>query len=345
MISHMRSIESLLSMDSGDVRMVGIWGMGGIGKTTIAKLVCKRFSSKFDGACLLENVKREFEQYGSSHMRQKVLSEILRIKDLNSWDGDPGVMRQRLRGKMVLLVLDNVDNIEQLQELVGSFEWFGPGSRIIITTRDKRVLEQHDVEHIYEVKPLRTTQALQLFSKHAFKQPRPPKDSAELSIDIVKQLDGLPLAIRVAGAALYRRDIADWEHYLDLLRTNVNSSVSKALRESFEALNNQEKLIFLYVACCFNGKLMHRASKVLDLFIVSGHRPLRSTLGIRTLTEKCLISISTTKRLWVHDLLQDMARDIICEGKEENPWKRKMLWNFMDINNVFCENMVCHNFF
>ncbi|KAH0854375.1 LOW QUALITY PROTEIN: hypothetical protein HID58_073719, partial [Brassica napus] len=132
------------------------------------------------------------------------------------------------------------------------------------------------------------------------------------------QLDGLPLAIRVAGAALYRRDIADWEYYLDLLRTNVNSSVSKALRESFEALNNQEKLIFLYVACCFNGKHMHGVSRVLDLFIVSGHMPFRSTLCIRTLKEKCLMSISTTKRLWVHDLLQDMARSIICEGKEEN---------------------------
>ncbi|KAL1205614.1 Disease resistance protein Roq1 [Cardamine amara subsp. amara] len=339
MISHMRSVESLLSLDSGDVRMIGIWGMGGIGKTTIAKFVCKRLSSKFDGACLLENVNKEFEQYGSSHMRQKVLSQILRQKELNSWDGDSVVMKRRLRGKMVLLVLDNVDNIEQLQELVGSLEWFGPGSRIVITTRDKRVLEQHDVEYIYEVKPLKITQALQLFSKHAFKQPRPPKDSAELSIDILKQLDGLPLAICVAGATLYRRDIADWEHYLYQLRTNVNSSVAKALRKSFEALNKQEKLIFLYVACCFNGKHMHRVSKVLDLFIVSGHRPLRSTLSIRTLTEKCLISISTTKRLWVHDLLQDMARDIICEGKEENPWKRKMLWNFMDINNVLCENM------
>ncbi|KAL0867373.1 hypothetical protein Bca101_046491 [Brassica carinata] len=338
-MSHMRSLESLLSMDSGDVRMVGIWGMGGIGKSTIAKFVCKRLSSKFDGVCFLENAKMEFEQYGSSHTRQKVLTEILRRKDLNSWDGDSSVMRQRLREKSILLVIDNVDNVEQLQELVGSLEWFGPGSRIVITTRDKRVLEQHDVEYIYEVKPLRTTQALMLFSKHAFKQPRPPKDSAELSIDIVKQLDGLPLAIRVAGAALYRRDIADWEYYLDLLRTNVNSSVSKALGESFEALNNEEKLIFLYVACCFNGKHMHGVSRVLDLFIVSGHRPFRSTLSIKTLIEKCLISISTTKRLWVHDLLQDMARSIICEGKEENPWKRKMLWNFMDINNVLCENM------
>ncbi|XP_033131205.1 putative disease resistance protein At4g11170 [Brassica rapa] len=336
---HLRSVESLLSMDSGDVRMVGIWGMGGIGKSTIAKFVCKRLSSKFDGVCFLENAKTEFEQYGSSHMRQKVLREILRRKDLNSWDGDSGVMRQRLRGKSILLVIDNVDSVEQLQELVGSLEWFGPGSRIVITTRDKRVLEQHDVEYIYEVKPLKTTQALMLFSKHAFKQPRPPKDSAELSIDIVKQLDGLPLAIRVAGAALYRRDIADWEYYLDLLRTNVNSSVSKALRESFEALNNQEKLIFLYVACCFNGKHMHGVSRVLDLFIVSGHMPFRSTLCIRTLKEKCLISISTTQRLWVHDVLQDMARSIICEGKEENPWKRKILWNFMDINNVLCENM------
>ncbi|CAH8330176.1 unnamed protein product [Eruca vesicaria subsp. sativa] len=51
--------------------------------------------------------------------------------------------------------------------------------------------------------------------------------------------------------------------------------------------------------------------------------------------EKCMISLSKKKRLWVHDLLQDMAEDIICEGKDERPWKCLMLWDFEDINHVF----------
>lgn len=137
----MRSIYPLMSVDTNDVRMIGIWGIGGIGKTTIAKYIYKVFLSEFDGASLLENVKRDFKRYGPSHLRENILSEIFRKKDLNTWNKDSDVMKERLCGKKILLVLDDVDDIQQLKELAGKPEWFGPGSRIIITTRDRRVLD------------------------------------------------------------------------------------------------------------------------------------------------------------------------------------------------------------
>lgn len=341
MSTHMRSIYPLMSKDPNDVRMVGIWGMGGIGKTTIAKYIYKGFLSEFYGACLLENVKKEFKRHGPSHLREKILSEIFRKKDMNTWNKDSDVMKQRLQGKKVLLVLDDVDDIQQLEELAGSSDWFGPGSRIVITTRDRRVLDQHDVERIYEVKPLRTTQALQLFSKHAFKQPRPSEDYRELSLDVVEQLGGLPLAIQVVGGSLYRRELKFWEDKLDLLRNNGDNSAFKALKVSYEALDEIEKKIFLYVALCFNGVYMDRVRKVLDLcFVSSRRRVLPTRPSIVALMEKCMISLSKNKLLWVHDLLQDMAEEIICEGKDERPWKRLMLWDFEDINHVFSTNMV-----
>ncbi|XP_010417546.1 PREDICTED: protein SUPPRESSOR OF npr1-1, CONSTITUTIVE 1-like [Camelina sativa] len=339
MSTHMRSIYPLMSIDLNDVRMIGIWGMGGIGKTTIAKYVYKAFLSEFDGASLLENVKRDFNRYGPSHLREKILSEIFRKKDMNTWNIYSYVMKERLCGKKILLVLDDVDDIKQLKELAGSPEWFGPGSRIIITTRDRRVLDMHDVERIYEVMPLRSTQALQLFSKHAFKQPRPSEDYRELSIDVVKQLGGLPLALQLVGGSLYRRELEFWEDKLDLLRNNNDDSLFKALRVSYEALDDLEKKIFLYIALCFNGVNMDRVRKVLDLFFVSSRRrALPTRPSITALMEKCMISRSNTNRLWVHDLLQDMAYDIICEGKDERPWKRLMLWDFEDINHVFSTN-------
>ncbi|RID56452.1 hypothetical protein BRARA_G03649 [Brassica rapa] len=322
MSTHMRSIYPLMSKDPNDVRMVGIWGMGGIGKTTIAKYIYKGFLSEFYGACLLENVKKEFKRHGPSHLREKILSEIFRKKDMNTWNKDSDVMKQRLQGKKVLLVLDDVDDIQQLEELAGSSDWFGPGSRIVITTRDRRVLDQHDVERIYEVKPLRTTQALQLFSKHAFKQPRPSEDYRELSLDVVEQLGGLPLAIQVVGGSLYRRELKFWEDKLDLLRNNGDNSAFKALKVSYEALDEIEKKIFLYVALCFNGVYMDRVRKVLDLcFVSSRRRVLPTRPSIVALMEKCMISLSKAKR------------------KDERPWKRLMLWDFEDINHVFSTNM------
>lgn len=346
MSTHMRSVYPLMSIeDPNDVRMIGIWGMGGIGKTTIAKYVYKSFLSEFDGACLLENVKRDFKRYGPSNLREKILSEIFRKKDMNTWNRDSDVMKERLRGKKVFLVLDDVDNIQQLEELAGSPKWFGPGSRIVITTRDRRVLDQHDVERIYQVQPLRTTQALQLFSKHAFKQPRPREAYRELSIAVVEQLGGLPLALQVVGGSLYRRELEFWEDKLDLLKNNSDDSLLKILRVSYDALDKLEKKIFLYIALCFNGEYMDRVRKVLDLFFVRSRRPLPTRPRIEALMEKCMISLSTTKRLWVHDLLQDMAEDIICNGNDEKPWKRLMLWDFEDINNVFSTNMVRREYF
>ncbi|CAA7028156.1 unnamed protein product [Microthlaspi erraticum] len=330
---HKKRIESLLSMDSEDVQMVGILGMGGRGKTTIAKYVFESLSSQFPDRCFVENVKDDYQKHGESH-RKQIMSQIFPKSSMNAriTIGSDAMMR-RLRGKKVLLVLDDVDDVQQLQDLAGNIKWFGPRSRIIITTRDKRVLDEHSVKHIYEVKPLRTTQALQLFSKHAFKMNRPQEEFRELCLDIVEQLCGLPLALRVIGASLYGRKISFWEDKLCILRNSLDKSISMALKVSYDALDEHEKIVFLHVACCFNGEYMDRAIMVLDPFV------FKSKPRLVILMEKSLISMSNNTRLWVHDLLQDMAKDIICEGKMEKPWKRKMLWKFFDVKGLFTDNM------
>lgn len=308
--------------------------MGGRGKTTIAKYVFEDLSSQFDARCMLENVKGDFKQHGKSHLRKEIMSEIFPKGRLNAQCISSDAMKQRLRGKKVLLVLDDVDEIQQLKELAGNCEWFGPGSRIIITTRDKRVLVEHGVEHIYEVKPLRPIQALQLFSEHAFKRNRPQEEFRKLSLDFVEQLGGLPLALLVIGASLYQRKIKFWKDKLFILKNSLDKSISMSLKVSYDALDDHEKIVFLYVAGCFNGEYMDRAEKVLDPFVFS------SGPSLETLMEKSLISMSNNKRLWVHDLLQDMAKDIICDGKREKPWERKMLWNVLDVKGLFTEYMV-----
>ncbi|VVB11567.1 unnamed protein product [Arabis nemorensis] len=334
MSSHKRNMEAFLSMDSVDVRMVGVWGMGGRGKTTIAKYVFEDLSSQFDVCCLLDNVKGDFKQYGISHLRKEIMSKFFPKSRLNAQSISSDVMKRKLRGKKVLLVLDDVDDIQQLQELAGNCKWFGPGSRIIITTRDKRVLDVHGVKHIYEVKPLRPTQGLQLFSEYAFKMNRPPEEFRKLSLDIVEQLGGLPLALKVIGASLYQRETKFWKEKLFILKNSLDKDISLSLRVSYDALDEHEKIVFLYVAGCFNGEYMDRAEKVLDPFVFS------SGPSLVTLMEKSLIIMSNNRRLWVHDLLQDMAKDIICDGKKEKPWKRKMLSNFLDIEGLFTKNMV-----
>ncbi|XP_016650454.1 PREDICTED: TMV resistance protein N-like [Prunus mume] len=162
-----RKIYKLLDIGQNDICMVGIWGTGGIGKTTIAKAVYNSIAHKFEASCFLKDVRERSIPYGGLvELQNCLLYEILRGKESKVTDVDKGinVIRDRLRAKKILLILDDVNELNQLNTLVGGFDWFGSGSRIIITTRDKHLLTAHEVNRIYKVKELDPHEAFELFS-------------------------------------------------------------------------------------------------------------------------------------------------------------------------------------
>ena len=176
--SHVEKIESLLCFDSKDVRIVGIWGMGGIGKTTIAEVVCKRFVAKFDGHCIV-NVRKEL------NYQQKLFSTILGDENLNvDTNSLDASIVDRLQRKKVFFVLDDVNDSEQLNLLSLKF---GSGSRIIVTSRDKQLLKNVGAE-IYEEWDM--NKALWLFCLHAFRKRTPKEGHETLSRSAVRYADG-----------------------------------------------------------------------------------------------------------------------------------------------------------
>jgi hypothetical protein len=137
------------------------------------------------------------------------LNQLLNERDVNIHDVGNGVLmiKNRLRHKKILLVLDDVNESDQLEKLAGKNDWFGPGSRVIITTRDKHLLVKHEVNEIYEVEALTNDDSLQLFSLKAFKKDHPPEDYVQLSQAFVHYSKGLPLALEVLGSFLFNRSI------------------------------------------------------------------------------------------------------------------------------------------
>ncbi|XP_027357323.1 TMV resistance protein N-like [Abrus precatorius] len=327
-------VNSLLELGCDDVRMVGIYGIGGIGKTTIAKAVYNTVSDQFQHASFLANVRENAShRSGLVKLQEKLLFEILGEKTIKLGNVDKGIniIKERLCRKRVLLVLDNVDDVEQLQALAGGLDWFGLGSRIIITTRDKHLLTAHQIDLAYEVKKLNHLEALQLFSWNAFKQGEPDARYFDISNRAVCYAEGLPLALKILGSDLCGRSIHQWESALDKYKRTPNRKVQDILKISFDGLEENEKEIFLYIACFFKGEIMEYAVKALRAC------DLHPAIGIAILVDKSLINVDERGTLSMHDLIQDMGKEIVRQESPLDPGQRSRLWYYEDVLQVLTE--------
>ena len=240
--SRVKELESCLAVGSNDVRMIGVWGMGGIGKTTLARVVFQMVSNKFEGCCFLPNVREVCEKDGLIPLQQQLITKILN-ESISIQDVDEGVfvIKNRLRRKRILLVLDDVNQLDQLKKLVGKHNWFGSGSRVIITTRDKHLLRILEVDEICEVEGLSDDEALHLLSLKAFNKDHPPEDFLELSKDVVQYTKGLPLAIEILGSFWFCRSINQWKSTLIRLKEFPEHAILQVLKISFDGLHEMEK--------------------------------------------------------------------------------------------------------
>ena len=125
MESRVEKLKSYLTIESNDVRIIGIWGTGGMGKTALARVVYRMVSNHFEACCFIANVREESEKCGLCKLQKKILKKLLLLKNLNLQDVDDGVqiMKNRLRNKKILLVLDDVNDLNQLNKLAGKCCW------------------------------------------------------------------------------------------------------------------------------------------------------------------------------------------------------------------------------
>lgn len=247
-------IKSLLCIGLPNIQIMGIWGMGGIGKTTIAGVLFNQISRKFESKCFMANVREESEKGGGLvHLRDRLLSQILDESIRIETPYIPHYIRERLQCMKVFIVLDDVNKFRQLEYLAGGLDRFGLGSRIIVTSRDKQVLEKYGVDHIYEVEELNNIEALELFCKYAFRQNHHPQDLMVISGRVVDYARGNPLAIKVLASFFHRKSKLDWEIALQNLKQISGPEILAVLKISYDELNWEAKNLFLDIACFFKG--------------------------------------------------------------------------------------------
>ncbi|PNX79329.1 disease resistance protein [Trifolium pratense] len=235
----------------------------------------------------------------------------------------------------VLVVLDDVNDPQQLEILIGRLDWFGNGSRIIITTRDKQVFAKRVVDSdIYEVRALEFDDSFRLFILNAFEQNHIEKEYFELSKKMVNYAKGNPLIVEVLGRHLRGKDKTIWESQLQRLTKVPIKRVQDAVRLSYTDLDRHEKKILLDIACFFDG--LHL--KVDQIKLLVKDHGYSVDVELESLKNKALITISQDNVVSMHSIIQETAEEIVREESIDDPGKQSRLLDPDDIYQVLKNN-------
>lgn len=337
MEAHLRKVKSCLHLECDQVKMIGIQGPAGIGKTTIARALFNQLSANFQLKCFMENLKGSYgsdgiDDYGSKLcLQSQLLSKILNQRDMKVHH--LGAIKEWLQDQRSLIVLDDVDDLEQLDALAKEPSWFGLGSRIVVTTEDRKILKAHWTSNIYQVDYPSEEEALEILSLNAFKQSSPWDGFEEVAKKVTNLCGNLPLSLRVVGLSLRGESLHEWEGQLSKLETSLDRKIENVLRVGYNKLLKKDQSLFLHIAFFFNNEaIVHVTTMLAD-------SDLNVRSGLKTLADKSLVYVSTNGMITMHCLLQKLGRQVVYEQSDE-PGKRQFLVEAEDIRNVLANETV-----
>ncbi|KAH9288821.1 hypothetical protein KI387_032938, partial [Taxus chinensis] len=301
-------------------KIVGIFGMGGVGKTTLSKELFNRKKSEYTRTCFLFDVREASARSGLTSLQMKILNDLFNRKPPNFQSAEEGTSYLkdclgRNSSLKFLIFLDDIDHVEQLDALlVKDMLNQCADSLIIITTRDVGVLISAGINVGYQLKGMDGNDGRELFCWHAFGQPHPASGYDHLVEDFVDVCGGLPLSLQVLGRHVHGRPQNYWLSEFNKVTKILPRDIKKKLKISFDALETEEKQIFIDIACFFVEKDKSIAVRVWE---GSGWHAQHA---LETLRDKCLVEEITYRsfsldgqdsiKLRMHDHLRDLGREM-----------------------------------
>ncbi|GLJ34569.1 hypothetical protein SUGI_0695320 [Cryptomeria japonica] len=315
----------------GKAEIVGIFGMGGVGKTTLCKELFNRNRKKYDRACFLFDVREASARSKLPSLQEQLLRDLFGVKVPSFQSREEGSSSifdhiERSSHSSFLLVLDDINHLEQLEAFMIMEMLKKPGnSLVIISTRDVGVLKRARIEVCYHLKGMDKVDSRVLFSLHAFSQPQPATGYEDLVDAFLHVCGGLPLSLKVLGRHVNNQDLNCWRIALDKYGETLHVDIKKILKISFDALQAEEKQIFIDIACFFVGQSKHTAIRI---WKASGWK---AEYGLKALQHKCLVEEidDLVPVLRMHDHLRDLGREMANELSQP-----RRLWHPQDLKEL-----------
>jgi hypothetical protein len=346
LIDKAKDINILLQKES----IVGLVGMGGIGKTTLCKKFYHLFHNQYDKSSFLEDVN---SKDNINDVIKQLLHELCGkrlCKDENVNKENLDKIKQCMISKKVLVVVDNVNKAEYLTFLSILIDKATKNpaskSKVLVNSRNWQILKSHVSEDGKVVmEPLEEEQARELFMFHAFGNANhvPTKSFNDICMKIIKACGGLPLSLKVLGSFLCNnKELEIWEGALNTLKSgqsltggNDNEELWSVLRISYDHLDKIHKNMFLDIACFFGGL------KISTIYRAWSGDYLHPKFGLQNLQERSLIEGAKCGILFIHDQLRDMGQNIAMEL----PIMNRLVWKSNESNYFLQKDEVVILFF
>ncbi|GLJ16696.1 hypothetical protein SUGI_0286820 [Cryptomeria japonica] len=317
--------SSVFESSSKNVKIVGITGMGGCGKTTLAKEYYNKKKHYFYRCSFVSNVRNVVTK--KLHETQKKLFQDLGgLNDISfdSVEEGKAILTEHLRSVKVFIVLDDVDHLNQLESLLPIKDGLRHDSLIVITSRDFGLFTSWGIPYnsIYKVKELNFPHAIELFCWHAFPQPFEINEFEYLIKRFLEVCRGLPLSLKVLGGLVRGKSKEYWDAQLKEVSGLLPEDIRSILNVSFDSLCERDKDVFLDISCFFIGTETDSAITVWDGCGWSG------VCSLKRLVEKCLVEVDRRNYIRMHDQLRDLGRQI---AETRAPYR---LWSPQQITHI-----------
>ncbi len=332
-------IETLNRMEK-DVGILSLVGMGGIGKTTLAKELYCSFEKNdtFEKKSCLMDVRESAILDLQKQLARDLFKED--VKDTEEFNK----CFNRGMDRKVLIVIDDVHQNDQFDKLIPDINKLRPGSRIIITSRDSNVvnniMKNGNCEYwMHEMALLSITDSRHLFNWHAFQRSDAIDGFRELAEKVADACCGLPLALEDIGCFLFeKRGERDsmWPETIEPLIQR--KGIFDKLMISYNGLSLEARMMFLDIACFMIGQREHIAMQIFEACKFDYAEPASL---FSSLKDKCLVKLDEDRRIIMHDLLRDMGRQVVKneshnmeKGTPSHLWDPKMVQRVLQNKEV-----------